>query len=59
MLVWEEMRMFSRERNVQELDEAKKNFTESGLSLGKVIGWIIVLPVKELSNTEVSLRFSR
>jgi hypothetical protein len=59
MLVWEEMRMFHRERNVQELDEAKKNFTESWLSLEKVIGWIIVLPVKELSNIEVSLGFSR
>jgi hypothetical protein len=51
--------MFSRERNVQELDEAKKNFTESRLSLGKVIGWIIMLPVKKLSSTEVSLGFSR
>jgi hypothetical protein len=59
MLVWEEMRMFHRERNVQELDEAKKNFTESWLSLEKVIGWIIVLPVKEFSNIEVSLGFSR
>jgi len=59
MLVWEEMRMFHRERNVQELDEAKKNFTESWLSLEKVIGWIIALPVKEFSNIEVSLGFSR